>query len=143
MIRVSPGQVNDEIGACQIESGIQTFGEANEICLIATTIGEFNIEVTPFLVKREVAGAVDGESEDAVITRQNARRAIALMHIAIDDQHALGAVLRLHGAGGDGGIVEDAKTFTAIAKGVVGATRQVGRDAIGKSGTAGTDGGPG
>ena len=37
------------------------------------------------------------------------------MDIAIDDQDAFGAPLGLHGAGSDGGVVEDAETFAPVA----------------------------
>lgn len=92
------------------------------------------------LGERKVAGAVDRESEDAVVAGKNAGGPVALMDVAIDDQHPLGATFGLHGASGDGGIVEDAESLAAIAEGMVGAAGQVGRHGAAAQGrTTGRD----
>jgi hypothetical protein len=66
------------------------------------------------------------------------------MDVAIDDQDAPGAALGLHGAGGDGGVVEDTETLAALAERMVGAAGEVCRClALQQRATAGADRCPG
>lgn len=142
-VGVGAGQVDDEVGAGAVEGGAETPVEAGEVGAIAAAVGKLDVEVAFRLGKREVAGAVDGEGVDAVVAGQDGGGAVALMHVAIDHQHPADAALGLQGAGGDGGVVEDAEAFPPVPVGMVGAARQVGGDAIGQGGPAGAQGGAG
>ena len=70
--------------------------------------------------------------EDAGVALKNPCRAIALVHIQIDDRHGQGLAMAarpfgLHQPGTHGGVVEDTKTAALVGIGMVGATSQVGR----------------
>ncbi len=64
------------------------------------------------------------------IVREDRRGAVALMHVEVDDQHAFDAVLGLHRARGDGGVVEHAEAFAEIAMRMVRAAGQVDAAAV-------------
>jgi hypothetical protein len=65
------------------------------------------------------------EGEDTAVAGQDSRRPIALMHITIQDDHSFCPSLGLHGAGGNGAVIEHTITGAIITKGVVGSTCQI------------------
>src|SRR5207342_420727 len=103
-----------------------------------------HVEVARFLREREVACAVDGEREDRIVAGEDRRGAVALVHVAIDDGDARESRLGLQRARGDGGVIEDAEAFAAIAERVVRAAGEVGapaaRERLARRGEGGTTG---
>jgi hypothetical protein len=141
LVRIGAGQVNDEFRAGDVEGGIEAFLKPQEIGVVGTAIGQFNIEIALFLLEWKIARAVDRERENAFVTGQNAGSAIALMDVTIHNQYPACLAFSLHGAGSNGGIIENAKSFTAITKGVVRAAGEIGRNAIPQRCATGADGG--
>jgi hypothetical protein len=56
---------------------------------------------------------------DARIGPENLLRAVAVVHVEIDDRDTLGAVLRLRVARGDGGVVDEAEAHRRRGLGVM------------------------
>ena len=138
VIRIGPGQVDDQIGMSEIEGRIQTVIKPQQVGIIGAGIGQFDIKVAGFLVERKIACTMHGKGEDAVVTGQNAGCAVALMDIAINDQHPPDTPLGLHRTGRNGGIVEDAKSLATIAECVMRAAGKIGGDAVGQRSPAGS-----
>ena len=126
LVRIGAGQIDDEFRVGDVEGGIQAFFKSQEIGVIRAAIGQFNIEIALLLLKRKIARAVDRESKNAFVTGQNAGGAIALMDITINDQYPVCPAFSLHGACGNGGIIEYTKAFATITKGVVRAAGEIG-----------------
>ena len=140
MVGIGTGQIDDKIRLSKVESGGEAVVEMGQVGFVAAAVGQLDVEIAAFLGEGKVARAVDGESENAVVVGQDAGRAVALMHVAIDDQDSPGAPLGLHGAGGHGGVVEDTESFAAVAEGMVRAAGQVGGyRAVGQRGAAGAN----
>ena len=141
LVRIGTRQIDDEFRAGDIEGGIEAFLKPQEVGVIGTAIGQFNIEIAFFLLERKIARAVDREGENAFVAGQNAGRAIALMDVTINDQYPACQAFCLHGAGGHGGIIENAESFATISKSVVRAPGEIGCNAILHCGATGADGG--
>ena len=76
-----------------------------------------------------------GQGEHLLVSRKDARCAVALVHIQINDGHLQGLLvhttpLGLHQARGHGRIVEHTKTAALVRIRVVRAACQVGRHAL-------------
>jgi hypothetical protein len=130
LVRIGTRQIDDEFRAGDIKGGIDAFLKPQEVGVIGTAIGQFNIEIALFLLERKIARAVDREGENAFVAGKNSGRAIALMDVTINDQYSLSTAFRLHGAGGHGGIIENAESFATITKSVVRAASEIGCNAI-------------
>ena len=111
-VRIGTGQIDDEFRSGDVEGGIEAFFKSQEIGVIRAAIGQFNIEIALLLLKRKIARAVDRESKNTFVTGQNTGRAITLMDVTIDNQYPACPAFSLHGAGGHGGIIENAEAFT-------------------------------
>ena len=74
-------------------------------------------------IKRHLVG---GAIEHGLVVPENILRAVAVMHVPIDDGDALGPVLLLRMAGGDGDCVEKAEAHRRFALGMM--TRRAGGD---------------
>jgi hypothetical protein len=75
------------------------------------------------LAERKVSGAVDRHREHGRVGGKNLRRAVALMDIAVEDQHPPRGAASLHLPRGDGGVVEHAEALAPRRAGVMRAAR--------------------
>ncbi len=75
---------------------------------------------------------MDGEGEHRWVVGENFSRAVALVYVAVEQEHPLGQSFGLSGSGGYRHIVEDAKAGAAVGPCVVGAAGQVDANAFAK-----------
>ena len=121
--------------------------QRGEIVGVAAAIGQLDVEVARLLAEGKVLLAMQRQREHARVVLEDARGAVALVHVEIDHGHRqpppVAGVFRLHEPGRHGSVVEDAEAAALAGVGVVRATRHVGRHALRKGHAAGGDGGPG
>ena len=99
--------------------------ESLDHCFVTASRGERHVQVRAFA--RALAGdfrraarprvervLVGGEKEHAGILQEDRLRAIAVVHVPIDDHYALKLVLFLRVAGGDGGVREKTETLRPV-----------------------------
>ena len=89
VVGVGAGQIDDEIGAGEVEGGVEAVVELQQVGIVVAAVWQFDVEIAGFLLEGKITGAVDGEGENTVVAAQDAGGAVALMDIAIDDQDAL------------------------------------------------------
>jgi hypothetical protein len=75
-------------------------------------------------VEGKVLAPVQREGEDPRIVREDLRRAVALMNVAVHHRDASQPALAQQPGGGHGNVIEDAESRAFAAKGVVGASRE-------------------
>src|SRR5262249_13734264 len=80
----------------------QNFIEMTHIRVVFNAIGQSHVQAALFLAEGEVAGAVDGEGEDARIVLKYLRRSVTLMNIEINhggatDKAAFSQEMNCHG----------------------------------------------
>ena len=123
--RVGAGQIDRQIGLGRRQGPAHALLQRLEIVAIAGAVGQLDVEVARLFLEGEVVGGVDGEGEHGRIARQDRGGAVALVHVAVDDHHALDPALGLQGQRGDGAVVEHAVALAAVAERVVRAAGQV------------------
>ena len=90
MESIDTGLIEDDVrleGEDLGEGGI----ELKEIGGVFGGVGQADIEGALLLAKREVALAMDGESEDVRVAEEDLRGAVALMNVEVDDGGAANA----------------------------------------------------
>ena len=129
----------ERIGARQVDRGVraaaldrldQRTPERLQLYLVARSIGQRDIEIAARLQRRVIARGVDREREDIRIARADFGRAVALMHIEIDDQHGPNTCNRLCVTRCDHRIIEDTVAAAARMRRMMGAAGQIDRDAV-------------
>ena len=95
-----------------------------EISLVLDAIGQADIERALLFAKREVALAMNGESEDAGVATEDVSGAVSLMNVEIDDGGAADASGVAEELDGDSDIVKDAEAGAFAAKSVMCAAAQ-------------------
>ena len=81
-------------------------------------------------MERIVARAVQRERERARIVGEDVRRPVALVHVAVDHQHAVGEPVAPQRRGRHRDVVEEAVAAREVAPGVVRAAAEVHRDVV-------------
>ena len=105
-------------------------GEDLEVGAVAEAVGQGTVEVRAGLARGVVALGVEREGEDVGAAGEDARGAVALVHVAVDDEDAGDDALVEERLGGDGHVVEDAVAGAALGAGVVRAAGHVAGDPV-------------
>ncbi len=129
-IGVGTGDVEHKVGPGPGERFGQRRLESPQVVVIPRAVLEADVERTGLFPKREVAGAVDRHREVGRIDGKNLRRAIPLMHVAVEDQHSRDDTPGLHLPGRHGRVVEHAIALAPVATGVVRAAGETSGNAI-------------
>ena len=123
--------------------------QRREVGGIVAAVGQAHVQVAGLLAERKVLLAVHGEGEDGVVVPKDGRRAIALVHIEVDDRHPkwlsrmCSGPFGLHQPSGDRGVIEDTKATALIGIRMVGAPSQIARHPFDHGGSCRLDGGAG
>ena len=123
LVGVGAGDVEDEIGTTAVERLDHRGSQGREIDVVVRAVVERHVERTRVLSEREVSGAVDRHREHGRIGGEDLRRAVALMDIAVEDQHPPRGAAGLHLPRGNGGVVEHTEALAPRRAGVVRAAR--------------------
>ena len=81
-----------------------------------------------------------GEGEHRIVTFEQHRRSVALVHVQVHHRRAVDETFELEQTDRHRVVVEDAVAFAVIGERVVRAARQVSRDAVAKGGARRGDG---
>ena len=154
-MRIDAGVVEDEVGAEGLGGG-ERVGEDLEVGAVGEAVGQREVEVRGGLARRVVALGVQRQGEDVGAAGEDAGGAVALVDVAVDDEHAGDEALVEQRLGGDGDVVEDAEAGAAVGAGVVRAAGHVAGEPVlereaggeqraggGEEGAAGDGGGVG
>ena len=126
---IGAGEIDREVRAPRGQRVAHAILEGDEVLVVGRAVGQFDVEVARFLAEGKIVRAVDREREHRDVLREDRRRAVALVHVAVEDRDALRPAFRLHRERGDGTVVEHAVALPAIAEGVVRAAGEVHPDA--------------
>ena len=106
---IDPGVIKGQVIGPGRQSLAQGRGERVEIGLIAGARGQTDVEIALLLPDREIGAAMQGQGEDRRIAGKDGGGAVALMHVAIDDQGPANRPFRLQGPNRHRDIVENAE----------------------------------
>ena len=129
-IRVSSGDVENEIGMEFGEAADEMRFEDGEIVFVSDAVGKIGVEIGWRLGLGIVVFLMNGKSEDGIVARENRGGAVALMNVRVDDHGGLDGAVVLQAANGDGDVVDDAETFAVIRKSVMKTSADVRRRAV-------------
>ena len=118
--------VEDEIGGEAVENVRQICGKRFQIAVIVRSVGKRHVAAGTRLAHRKVLFGVKRKREHIVAPRHQACRTVALMDVAIDDQHPACIALRDQAVGVHGKVVEHAVACAGIVKRVVATRRAIG-----------------
>jgi hypothetical protein len=122
-VRVGAGQVEGQPGRGRLlaRPGLrQRVVERGQVGLVGAAIGQLHVQVARFLAEGEVLRAVQREREHGRVVAEDRRRAVALVHVQVDDEHpqqraVLAVPLGLHQPRGHRHVVEDAVARALVA----------------------------
>jgi len=132
--RVGPGDVEHEVGPAAGERLLDRRSERRQVLVVTGAVLQPDVERSGMLAQREVSRAVDRHREHGGIGAENLRRAVALVDVAVEDQHPVHRPAGLHLPGGDGGVVEQAVALPPVAAGMMRAAGKAGGQAVGEGG---------
>ena len=127
---IDPGIVEDDVPARPGGQLRQDAGQPIEIRRVAGAVRQGDVEVGGDLAHRIVALAMHREGEGARLVPQNVRRAVALMHVEIDDQDVAGGALGKQHQRGDRHVVEGAEAGALRASRMMAAAGGVAGNAV-------------
>lgn len=111
VIRIGAGQVDHQLRVCASENFLERRGELPQIQNVVAAVWQFDIQVAARLDEGKVVRAVQRESENLPVVGADRRRTVALMHVAVDDRHALDETFGEHNPRRHRCIVENAEAF--------------------------------
>ena len=118
-MRIDAGLINHEVRHEVGEDLRQVAGEGGHVAIVVRAVGQAHIEAGAGFPDREVLFGMERQGENLLTPGGQARRAIALMHIEIDDQHPFRMAFGDQAVGGDGEIVEHAVPRAGIVQRMV------------------------
>jgi hypothetical protein len=137
--RIGTRHIEDDVRLVP-QCGRQALPDRSQVHVVTSTIRQRDVERALLLVEGVVADAVHREREDVAVAREQRRRAVALVHVAVDDRTPAGAAFRLHRTDCDGYIVEHTETLAERGVGMMGAPRQVDGGTLAEGGSRRGDG---
>ena len=128
---VNTGEVKHEIGLHFVEQAGQGFGQQLQVLGIVGAFGQGQVEVGNFFAGGVVAGSVHGKCKHARLVPEDGRRAVALVHVEVDDKDFLhGRNIGKQPGGGRRLVVQQAKSLAPRPKCVVRTARDVERHPV-------------
>ena len=91
LVRVGAGQVEGQAGRRVAVAGPgrgQRAVQRLEVVRVGAAVGQFDVQVAGLLAEREVLRAVQRQREHGRVVAEDRRRAVALVHVEVDHQHA-------------------------------------------------------
>ena len=104
-----------------------------QILFVAHAVRQMNVKAGRRLFRRVIVELVNGQREHGDVARENTRRSVSMVHIAIHNHGALdGAIsaVALHGADGHRDVVDRAKTLAMSRERVMESAAHVKPDAL-------------
>ena len=135
-IRIGAGEVDHELRTRGNERTFETVREFAQVHRVVRTVRQRDVEIASRFAPREIAVPVDRKRVACGIAAEYLCRAVALMHVGIDDQDARDPVPRDEHASCDRRIVEHAITCSCIRLRVMRSAGEVDGDAIVERGPA-------
>ena len=123
-MRVDAGVVEDDVRAGRPVAG-QRVREHLEISAVAEAVRQREVEMRARLARGKLRLGVQRQRQHVGAACEDARGAVALVHVAVDDEHPRDAAFVEQRLGGDGHVVEDAEAGAALGTGVVRAAGHV------------------
>src|SRR5438132_9112 len=99
--------------------------QSSQINFVGSIVRQFNIETRNCFEQWIVLCAVHRKSEDGWVVCEDRGRAVSMVYIAVDDSRAPNQAIVTEDANGDCDVIKNTKTFAAIRKSVVCATREI------------------
>ena len=120
-MRIDAGIEEHEIRLGGVEQARQMRLQNLQIGVVLHPIRQADIEIARDLANGIVLLRMHGEGEEIRLVAQAIGRAVALMHVEIDDERVADGAFPPQRLGGDGDIVEDAEAGTGLALSVMAA----------------------
>ena len=130
LVHVDTGVVEHQVRLVDRQQIVERVVDHLEVVGVAHAAWQGDVPVAACLACREVLLAVQGHGDRLRLVFQQARGAVALMHVAVEDQHPLHASCREQVAGDHRQVVEDAEARGEVVVRVVRATGQVAGQAM-------------
>jgi hypothetical protein len=83
--RIRAREVEHEVGSMPFEHDLERLAQTHEILIVTGPVGEGDVQIARLLAERKILLAMQLAGEDRRIVAKDRRRAVALVHIAIDD----------------------------------------------------------
>ena len=131
-VRIDAGLMQHQLRPMPGEQRAERRFQRRQIIRVPSAIGQADIVGGSGLSDWEILFGMDGKRDDVTAPGHDVGRAIALVHVAIDDQDAACLAFGHQPVGGDGEIIGDAITGTAVGTGMMAATGAVGGPAVGE-----------
>ncbi len=130
-VGVGARDVEGEIGMAT-QCGCQPSLHGFEVVGITRAVGELDVQIARFLLEGEVVGAVNGQGEDRRVVTEDGGGPVPLVHVEIEDGRPAERALALEGPHRHRHVVEDAEALAPVGEGMMGASGQAYRDALGE-----------
>ncbi len=128
--RVRARVVDDQVRGDQVEGARQGLLDDPQVFRALEPGGYRDREVLGLLVRGEKVDLVDVEDRRPRPGADRSRRAVALVGVEVDHEHALDQALGVHRGGGDRDVGVDAEAVAPRVGGVVVSAREVDRQAV-------------
>jgi len=129
-VDIDAGVVEHQVRLVERQQIAERIVDHLQVVRVAKARRQRDIPVAFGLARRKVLFAVQRDGHRVGHVRQDACGAVALMHIAIEDQHAADAPALEQRQGDHRQVVEDAEARGMVAMGVMGAAGQVAGQAV-------------
>ena len=128
-------QVGNRFSKCRL----QTVPQRRQIFGIARSVGQTDVEIAHFLRLGIVPLAVNRKRVNGWIIADDRRRAVPLMHVAVNYQYVGNEIVSLKISRRHDTVVEQTETLASIPISMMGAARQIDGTTVNQRGTAGLD----
>mmetsp|Transcript_31766 Transcript_31766/g.101937 ORF Transcript_31766/g.101937 Transcript_31766/m.101937 type:complete len:246 (+) Transcript_31766:28-765(+) len=126
LVRVDAALKEDQVRLRRLEEPWQVLAQQREIAVVALPHRHVHVEVRRLACREEVALAMLRVGLHAPVGGKDARAAVPLVHVQVDQQHSPdGRVVPERARRGDGDVVEDAVPLAPVCKRVVRPARDV------------------
>jgi len=128
--RIDAREEEHDVGNESREDAAEMPPEPFEVLVVTHAVREADVERRAHLARRIVALTVHRERKDVGVALEDRRRAVALVHVEVDDERAARPALPLQDADRHGHVVEHTESLAVIRERVMRAAREVGRDPV-------------
>lgn len=128
---IGASEVDHEIVGAGRIALVESRFERGQVGSVRCSVWEVDIERAWMFPQRKVFFAVDRASKNVKVVAENVSRPVSLVDIAIHHESSTNRSFVNQVSYGDGGIVEDTKTFTGIVHRMVSSSRHVDCESVG------------